>query len=150
MASPVQSMNPAIRFFEPAESDRINYTFAIIVSRFGGQWIWVRHKDRDTWELPAGHLEFGESALQAARRELFEETSALVYEIQPIISYEGELYGKEVFGRIFLSVITELGPLPAFEIREIALFDEVPKSLTYPEIQPLFFDYVLKNAVGPV
>jgi 8-oxo-dGTP diphosphatase len=143
MASSIQSINPSIRFFLPVNYKEVNYTFSIIVTKYGDQWIWVKHKDRTTWELPAGHLEHGETALQAAHRELFEETGALEYKIQSITAYEGIMNGSPVFGHIFLAVVAKLGPLPNFEIKEIAFFDDLPEQLTYPAIQTLFFSYVL-------
>ncbi len=148
MASEVQSLASEIRFFHPDKDDKIDYTFSIIVSQYHDQWIWVRHKERDTWELPAGHLEPGETPLEAAHRELYEETGALVYEIRPIISYEGRLSEKNVYGRIFLAVVTKLGQLPDFEISEIALFNKIPDNLTYPEIQPMFFNFVTNQPTG--
>lgn len=29
--------------------------FAVIMTKFNGQWVYVKHKDRDTWEIPVGH-----------------------------------------------------------------------------------------------
>lgn len=135
-------MTPAIRFFEPADTDRIAYTFAIIVSRYKSQWLWVKHRERNTWELPAGHVDGNETPLEAAHRELFEETGALDFEMESKISYEGIYKGNQVFGMIFLADIHELGPMPDFEIGETGLFDDIPDELTYPDIQPAFFRYV--------
>lgn len=144
MASPVQPINPAIRFFDPSDLETDTCTFAIIVSRYRDQWIWVRHKDRTTWELPAGHVEPGETPLEAARRELYEETGAMEFNIDPVVSYEGIYKGNQVFGMIYLADIFKLGPMPDFEIREIAYFKELPEYLTYPDIQPEFYSYVIK------
>ncbi|TSA34361.1 MAG: NUDIX domain-containing protein [Porphyromonadaceae bacterium] len=145
MASSVQPITPAIRFFDPSVNEPVPYTFSIIVSRYRGQWLWVKHKERDTWELPAGHLESGETPQEAARRELYEETGALEFSLDPIVSYEGILNEKKVFGMIFIAKILELGPLPSFEIGEIELFTGIPDRLTYPQIQSAFFDYIIKN-----
>ena len=94
--------------------------------------------------MPAGHLESGETPMKAAHRELFEETGASGFTIQPVISYEGIYNENQVFGMIFHAEIFELGPLPDFEIGETGLFDGIPYPLTYPEIQPVFFNYLLK------
>jgi len=145
MASSIQSITPEIRFFDPVIHIPVPYTFSIMVSRYRGQWVWVKHKDRNTWELPAGHLEPGETPLEAAHRELYEETGTLDFSIDPIVSYEGILNGKRVFGMIFIAEIIELGPLPGFEIGEIGLFEGIPEQLTYPQIQPAFFNYIINN-----
>lgn len=137
-------MNTDIRFFDPATETPDHYTFVIIVSRYRDQWVWVRHKDRDTWELPAGHTDPGEDVRTAAERELFEETGALDYTLRQITGYEGDLNGTSVFGMIYYATIRFLGPLPEFEIAEIRLFRTVPEPLTYPRLQPYFFDFVLK------
>lgn len=134
-------MKSEIRFFNPQEEEVHEYTFSIILARYKQSWIWVRHRDRQTWELPAGHIEPGESAMDAGHRELFEETGAIVYQLEPMVAYEGVLNGEKVFGQIFLANIEELGPLPEFEIAEIRLLDIAPPALTYPHIQPLFFNY---------
>jgi len=139
-------MNQSIRFFEPTGDDHISFQYAIIVSRYRNRWIWVRHRQRTTWELPAGHLESGESPMEAARRELFEETGALRFTIEPMSAYEGTYRGQQVFGMIYLANVSELGILPDYEIGEIRLFESIPESLTYPEIQPVFFQFVSRLA----
>ena len=48
--------------------------FAVIAARYEDHWVFCRHKERTTWEIPGGHRECGESIETAARRELFEET----------------------------------------------------------------------------
>jgi 8-oxo-dGTP diphosphatase len=142
MASSVQPINSGIRFFYPSEDLVIPYVFAIIVTEYQGKWLWVRHKERKTWELPAGHIEPGESPEKAAHRELYEETGALDYTMDQVVSYEGVYLGKTVFGMIFLARISRLGPLPDFEIGETKLFNGIPDDLTYPQIQPAFFNFV--------
>jgi len=150
MAPPVQPVTPAIRFFNPAGHEPVSYTFAIILSRYRNRWIWGRHKERNTWELPAGHIEPGETPLEAAHRVLYEETGALDFKIDPVVCYEGIFNGKPVFGMIFVAEILALGPLPDFEIGEIGFFEGIPDQLTYPQIQPAFFNYITEMPTQPV
>lgn len=39
-----------------------------------GKWVFCRHKDRDTYEIPGVHRESGETIFETAKRELMEET----------------------------------------------------------------------------
>lgn len=114
--------------------------YAIIVSRtLSGKWIYVQHHMRDTWEIPAGHIEPGESPMEAAKRELFEETGAFKYTISEVSDYYTESSIGKTYGRIYFAEVEELGELPRSEIARVKLFDAPPKNLTYPELQPLFF-----------
>ena len=46
--------------------------FAVIISKSIGKWVFCKHKERDTYEVPGGHREDGESILETAKRELQE------------------------------------------------------------------------------
>ena len=61
--------------------------YAVIAARFDGKWIFCRHKDRTTWEIPGGHIEPGEMPMEAAKRELYEETGALDADIHIVGGY---------------------------------------------------------------
>ncbi|MFF8959442.1 NUDIX domain-containing protein [Streptomyces sp. NPDC014894] len=49
--------------------------FALVALRLGGRTLMAYHRGRDAWELPGGMIDPGESAREAAVRELFEETA---------------------------------------------------------------------------
>ena len=61
--------------------------FAVIISKTNGKWVFCKHKERDTLEVPGGHREKGETILETARRELREETGAIDFIIEPICIY---------------------------------------------------------------
>ena len=74
-----------VRFYDHVEDALLK--FAVIIARTGGNWVFCKHRERDTYELPGGHREAGESILEAARRELYEETGALRFSMEPVCVY---------------------------------------------------------------
>lgn len=112
-----------------------NQKYVVVFSRYQGKILLSRHRERDTWETQGGHIEAGETPLQAARRELFEESGAIQYKIRPLFDYS---FGDGT-GTVFEAEISELGPLPESEMAEVKLFDCLPQNITYPEITPLLF-----------
>jgi len=61
--------------------------FAVIVSKYNDKFLYVRHKERETWEVPGGHREINERIDDTAKRELNEETGAVKFNIKPICDY---------------------------------------------------------------
>ena len=57
--------------------------YSIVAARCEGKWLYCRKAGRQTWEMPGGHREAGESPLEAAARELHEETGAVVFIFSP-------------------------------------------------------------------
>lgn len=117
--------------------------YAVITARYQEKWIFCRHKERTTWEVPGGHREVGEDILNTAKRELYEETGAVDFEIKPVGVYGVEYNGQITYGMLFFADVKTLEHLPLMmEIAEISLTDTLPKNLTYPEIQPHLYKYI--------
>lgn len=110
--------------------------FAVIVSKHNGKWIFCKHKERDTYECPGGHREVGENIQDTAKRELWEETGAITFDLKPICVYSVVRETSETFGMLYFADIYEFEELPALEIEKIEFFEKLPTKWTYPLIQP--------------
>ena len=127
-----------------------NYKYADIIAIYKGKWILCKHKNRITWESPGGHIEIGETPLEAAKRELFEEAGAIDYEIMPLCDYwvGGTFNGIDITGnsQVYFANVHSLGNLPRnSEMERICLFDSLPDNLTYPEVTEAFYPLALSK-----
>jgi len=116
-----------------------NYTFVVIFCRYQDKWLYVRTKDNDTFGTAGGHIEKGETPIDAAKRELFEETGAIGYDIIPAFDYSVERQSEYSTGQVFLAYIHQLEELPDYEVAEIKLFDALPEKMRFPHILPVLY-----------
>lgn len=110
------------------------------------QWyVFVIHREKGFWEFPKGHAEKGEKPLEAAKRELWEETGLqvmrLLYEPPLTISYSFVHQGKTVektvdyyLAEVMGNVILQKGEVDDYLC--IPLSDAL-KYLTYENSQQL-------------
>jgi 8-oxo-dGTP diphosphatase len=129
-----------IKFYDPFFEPDDNLIYSVISARYNGKWIFVRHQNRTTWEIPGGHIEPGESSDEAASRELNEETGAVDFSIFRLATYSVTTDGTTLYGRLYFAEVKDIGPIPDIsEINEITFLDYIPDNLTHPQIQPSLF-----------
>jgi len=124
----------------------VTVDYVVMVCRYNDKWLMVRHKDRDTWEFPGGHVEPGETTIEAARREMYEETGVVEQQLMELFPYRVVVNGVVAHGWLLFSNVQKLGIKPNSEIDECCLFAEMPANLTYGEvyriIMPEAFDMI--------
>lgn len=129
-----------VKFFDEVD-DRL-LRFAVIISKTNGKWVFCKHKKRDTYEVPGGHREAGESIFETAKRELKEETGAIDFDIKPICTYSvkgktrvNENIDDETYGMLYIADIHSFGEIHS-EIEKIVVVDNLVENWKYPLIQP--------------
>lgn len=140
-----------VKFYDSVD-DRL-LKFAVIISKSNGKWVFCKHKKRDTLEIPGGHREPGEKIEGTAKRELYEETGALKFDIYPICVYsvieKDNFNNKETFGMLYYAEIFEFENELHSEIERIVLSDTLAENWTYPQIQPfLIKEYERRTNLG--
>jgi len=138
-----------VRFYETADDNRLK--FAVIIAKSDGKWVFCKHRERTTYELPGGHRETCETIWNAANRELKEETGAIDYTLEPICVYSVtgknrvNASGDESFGMLYYAEIRSFESELHSEIEKILLLDELPQAWTYPQIQPALIQEYLRR-----
>lgn len=135
-----------VKFYDPSYVPDSKLIYSVIAARFKDKWLFVRHMDRTTWEIAGGHIEENESPFGAASRELAEETGAIEFDLECVATYSVKKEGSIGFGRLFYANVHSMGNVPDIsEIAEVAMMDELPPKLTYPDIQPFLFKEVIES-----
>lgn len=129
-----------VNFYDEVDDSLLE--FAVIISKTNGKWVFCKHKERDTFEVPGGHREHGEQIEDTALRELKEETGAVEFNIKPVCVYSvkgktrvNENAAKESFGMLYVAEIFSFEEIHS-EIEKIVLSDDLINEWTYPLIQP--------------
>ena len=133
-----------VRFHQQAEDSL--FRFAVTVAVYAGCIVFCRHESHAGYELPGGRREPGEDIRRTAERELWEESGATEFTMQPVTAYSVRNGEVETYGMLYYAEITRFGVLPPFEITTVELFPPtaLPMEYTYPLIQPLLVEKVLQ------
>ena len=83
----------------------MQYKYTVVCTWYQGKWLLSRHRDRSTWETQGGLIEEGETPLECAKRELFEESGIRDARIYPVCDYWGFNSRDCSNGMVFLAVV---------------------------------------------
>lgn len=138
----------SVKFYESVDDELLK--FAVIVAKSNGKWVFCKHKNRNTLEVPGGHREPNENIIDTAKRELVEETGAIDFELRSVCIYsvieKDNWGGEETFGLLCYANINSFGEINS-EIEKIIITDELPNNWTYPTIQPLLLAELEKRNI---
>ncbi len=138
-----------VRFYDKVDDSLLK--FAVVITKTEGRWVFCKHKDRDTYEVPGGHREPGEVIDETARRELYEETGAIDFSMVPVCVYSvtapDNFDGVETFGMLFYADVSSFEPELHSEIERIVITNELPSAWTYPLIQPKLLEEAMRRRI---
>ena len=123
-----------VKFYDSINDELLKY--AVIISKSNNKWVFCKHKERSTYEIPGGHREEKETIYETAVRELKEETGAIDFTIKEIGVYSVIKNNIETFGMLYYAEIYSFNDTLNSEMECILLLDNLPNNWTYPEIQP--------------
>jgi 8-oxo-dGTP diphosphatase len=112
--------------------DDISYVWMIV--KHNEKFVLSLHRKSGKWDHVGGHVKKDEKPLSAAKRELFEETGAIDFDIFPVCDYEvlnedGTLYNN---GRTYFVILRKFSDLPnGSEMDKIGFFDKIPEDFRY-------------------
>lgn len=114
-----------------------------VICRYKDKWLLTKHKDRGL-EFPGGKVEKGESAEEAAIREVKEETGAILDDIH----YVGQYYvnGKNdyVIKNVYYGIVNYLEKQEHyFETEGPVLLEELPRNIRRNQL----YSFIMKDGV---
>ena len=132
-----------IKFHPPGYYPDCGFSYVVIGSRYNGRWVFIRHRQRRSYEIPAGRINEHEDTDMAAGRELEEETGAKRYKIECIASYTILENNKLRAGRLYYALIEEMEEQwDDSEIEGVILSDHLPEISSFPYVQSVLFRFL--------
>nr|CDQ30663.1 Putative 8-oxo-dGTP diphosphatase YtkD [Virgibacillus halodenitrificans] len=114
-----------------------------VICKYKDQWLLTKHKERGL-EFPGGKVEIGETAEQAAKREVMEETGGIIAEMDYIGQYFVSGRRENVIKNVYFAVIDELFPQPTyFETEGPVLLDSLPNDVKHNRL----YSFIMKDDV---
>lgn len=115
----------------------------LVICRYNGRWLLTNHAVRG-WEFPGGKVEEGETAEQAAIREVREETGGIVQKIMYIGQYEVKRPNETIVKNIYFAHVESLEQRESyFETNGPVLIEHMSDDIAKDER----FSFIMKDGV---
>lgn len=155
-------MNPSLYSFRDYYANKVDFSFdecpfskqprhVWVICRHNDEWLMTKHRSRGL-EFPGGKVESGESAKEAAVREVYEETGGIVTELVYIGQYKVTAKQDVVIKNVYFADISDLEPQDHyFETQGPVLLSEIPETIKqHPTFSFIMKDDVLTHSLTKV
>lgn len=116
-----------------------------VICRFKNDWLLTKHKDRG-FEFPGGKVENGETASQAAIREVLEETGGMVDKLTYIGQYIVAGKADTIIKNVYFASISNVSPKETyFETAGPVLLSQIPENVKHNDL----YSFIMKDGVLP-
>jgi len=116
-----------------------------VICKYKNQWLLTKHRTRGL-EFPGGKVEIGESAEEAATREVMEETGAIIKELKYVAQYFVTGKNGNVIKNVYFAEIERLDIQSTYyETDGPQLIDVIPDDVK----QNKFYSFMMKDEVLP-
>jgi 8-oxo-dGTP diphosphatase len=125
---------------------KYNIKYVSMFAQYEDKWVICHLKDTNKWDCPGGKIEEDENPIQAAMRELYEETGAVESDYIPLFIYcinsdKGLSYGIQYY-----CDIVEFEEIPDFEMDQIEFHKDIPfEKMKTPDVHKQLYEYI--NAI---
>ncbi|HZW69175.1 MAG TPA: nucleoside triphosphatase YtkD [Pseudogracilibacillus sp.] len=114
-----------------------------VICRYGDKWLLTAHRSRGL-EFPGGKVEKGETAIDAAHREVMEETGALVDKLHYVAQYFVDGKGGQIIKNVYFAEIESLTEREHFyETDGPVLIEAIPRNIK----QDKGYSFMMKDEV---
>lgn len=114
-----------------------------VISRYEGKWLLTHHKTRGL-EFPGGKVEPGETAEEAAIREVMEETGAVVKELHYVAQYFVNGKSDTIIKNVYYAHIDRLEKQHTYyETHGPRLLEFIPKNVKKND----HYSFMMKDGV---
>lgn len=114
-----------------------------VICRFKNEWLLTKHKERGL-EFPGGKVEAGETAAEAAKREVMEETGAVLSSLTYLAQYFVDGKSGNVIKNVYFAEVDQLTKQPTYyETEGPVLLENLPSDLASNEE----YSFMMKDGV---
>ncbi|WP_027964384.1 RNA deprotection pyrophosphohydrolase [Halalkalibacillus halophilus] len=137
--------NNTVKFVENEQYFSTEPKHVWVIAKYKGKWLLTKHKERGI-EFPGGKVEEGESAEEAAIREVKEETGGIVSSLRFVGQYYVSGKGGTIIKNVYYATIAQLEEHTHYlETDGPVLFSKLPRNLKYKkDFSFMMKDHVLK------